>query len=88
MVGAILKDFIGCIKRKYGLVHPSLEKEEYEFVAVVWYLQQWTLEARGSVQESFSFVSHFGHSSKALCTPQKEFWLTIKNIPWMKIWPL
>lgn len=67
MVSEILKDFTGCIKRKYGLVQPSLEKEEYEFVAAIWYLHQVTLELR------YSFLRHFRHSSKALCTPTMNF---------------
>lgn len=78
MFSAILEDFTGCIKRKYGLVQPSLEKEEYEFVAAIWYLQQVTLEER------YSFLSHFRHPSKALGTA-KILAGTIINIQLMKI---
>lgn len=67
MASAILKHFKGCIKRKYGLVQLSLEKEEYEFVAAIWCLHQVTLEER------YGFLSHFRHSSKALCTPKMNF---------------
>lgn len=81
MFSAILEDFTGCIKRKYGLVQPSLEKEEYEFMAAIWYLQQVTLEER------YSFLSHFRHPSKALGTP-KILAGTIINIQLMKIWSL
>lgn len=85
MLGAILKDFIGCMKKKEGLVQPPLEKEEYEIVAVVWYLQQVTLEACGSAQENYGFLSHFGYSLKPFFAPLKGILSeTIKNILWMK----